>query len=287
MNHKSQTTLFEPTEEDLYQYAVSRPLGKKIDEAIKTIRLYEETALKINPKGYYVAFSGGKDSIVLEMLYKMAGVKYDPWYNNTTIDPPELIQFIRKHYSEVDWNHPKNSLMYEIANHSNGLPTHKARWCCEIFKEQGGKGFFKSIGVRGPESPRRKGLWRVMNNHKKDKTPILCPIVYWTDDDIWTFIHKEKMAYCCLYDEGYSRLGCIGCPLSGAKQQRKDFERWPKFENVWKKGAMRYWQKFKGVPTLRGKPRWIERFETFEEFWNWWLRTEEVTDQPDCQLWLW
>ena len=62
------------------------PLSEKIDRAIQLIRLWEGHALDLSPDGFYVAFSGGKDSIVLERLFSMAGVKYQAWYNNPTID---------------------------------------------------------------------------------------------------------------------------------------------------------------------------------------------------------
>jgi len=63
--------------------------GKVNDEiAIERIKSFEP------PEGYYVAFSGGKDSIVVLDLVKRAGVKYDAYYHVTGIDPPELVHFI-------------------------------------------------------------------------------------------------------------------------------------------------------------------------------------------------
>ena len=49
------------------------------------------------PDGYYLAFSGGKDSVTILALAKQAGVKFDAHYHYTTCDPPELVQFIRRH----------------------------------------------------------------------------------------------------------------------------------------------------------------------------------------------
>ena len=57
----------------------------KIEVAIDRIKHFEPS------EGYYLAFSGGKDSIVCKELLNMAGVKYDAHYNHTTVDPPELI----------------------------------------------------------------------------------------------------------------------------------------------------------------------------------------------------
>lgn len=55
----------------------------KVQKAIDRLRMFEP------PEGYYLAFSGGKDSQTIYHLTKMAGVKFDAHYNHTTVDPPE------------------------------------------------------------------------------------------------------------------------------------------------------------------------------------------------------
>lgn len=281
----------ETSEEEMYQMALAVPLTDKVQMAIALIREFEKQALALHEDGYYVAFSGGKDSIVMEHLFKLAGVKYKAWYNNVTIDPPELVQFIKRYYPEVQWNSVGIPLPYYMAKKSNGPPTRLARWCCEIYKEQGGTGKFKAIGVRAEESARRKGLWKTVNNNNGGT--ILCPILYWSEVDIWDFIRSHNMPYCSLYDEGFKRLGCVGCPMGG-KNRLKEFERWPKYEALWKRGFQRYWDAWKGVPRQRANKdgsydRWIERMNSVEELWAWWLEEDSVndTDQPDCQLYLW
>ena len=64
-------------------------MNEKIAEAVKILKQYE------SPEGYYVAFSGGKDSLCIYWLTKIAGVIADYHYNMTTVDPPELMQFIK------------------------------------------------------------------------------------------------------------------------------------------------------------------------------------------------
>jgi len=67
---------------------INEMLKNKVEIAIKAIQHYSEFA---GEQGYYLAFSGGKDSIVIKKLALESGVKFDSWYNNTTIDPPELV----------------------------------------------------------------------------------------------------------------------------------------------------------------------------------------------------
>jgi len=274
--------------EAAYQAALAIPLSEKVRKAILLIQEYEPKALELSPDGYYVAFSGGKDSIVMAKIFEMSGVKYQLWYNNVTIDPPELVRFIKDKYPQAKWNSGKKNLPAQMVNESQGPPTRIARWCCEIYKEQGGKEYFKSIGVRAEESARRKGAWQTLSIDRKSKTPVMCPILYFTEKDVWQFIRQEKLEYCSLYDEGFKRLGCIGCPMSGPTGQARDFARWPKYEEMWRRGFVAYWDKYKGLPRRDGGDRWIEKMETVDDLWKWWTSGKAYEgEKPDCQMWLW
>ena len=61
----------------------------RVETAIERLKAFEP------PEGYWLAFSGGKDSVVVKALADMAGVKYEAHYQNTSVDPPELVQFIK------------------------------------------------------------------------------------------------------------------------------------------------------------------------------------------------
>lgn len=88
----------------------------KVDLAIRRIKLHEP------PEGYYVAFSGGKDSCVILDLVKRAGVKFDAHINLTTVDPPEVIRFVRQQYPEVIMEKPQIS-MKKLIEKKGILPT--------------------------------------------------------------------------------------------------------------------------------------------------------------------
>ena len=270
---------FDPSESDLVEMALAMPLEKKIEKAILFFREYGE--------GAYGAFSGGKDSCVIKQLAIDAGVNVDWHYNNVTIDPPELVQFIRKHHSEVKWNSKPIGLLNRMVEKACA-PTQFRRWCCAEYKEQGGNDRDKIIGVRIAESPRRSKLWKLVVAHRKTGKLILCPICYWTNDDVWTYIQLRGIPYCSIYDEVdtngkklFDRLGCVGCPLAGVKTQQKTFKRWPRFERAWRNAFTRLWAKWHGTLNAKGEPRGFEKYGSAEGFWQWWVTGGDYKGEGD------
>lgn len=92
---------------------ITSSLQKKRDYSINVLQKAERLALSMNDDGFWLAFSGGKDSQVLYHLALMAGVKFKAHMNLTSVDPPEVIRFVRKNYPEVDMIKPKMSI-YKI-----------------------------------------------------------------------------------------------------------------------------------------------------------------------------
>lgn len=110
----------------------------KVQLAIERMRTFEP------PEGYYLCFSGGKDSVVLKAIADMAGVRYDAHYNVTSADPPEVIYFMRDNYPEVafDYPHDKNGnriTMWNLIPKKKMPPTRLVRYCCNKLKEGGGE----------------------------------------------------------------------------------------------------------------------------------------------------
>lgn len=74
----------------------------KVEVAIKRFQTFEPS------DGYYLSFSGGKDSCVIKALADMAEVKYDAHYSVTSVDPPELLKFIKKYHPDVSRDVPRD-----------------------------------------------------------------------------------------------------------------------------------------------------------------------------------
>jgi phosphoadenosine phosphosulfate reductase len=239
-------------------------LEDKIKYSIQLIQKAEELALKLNPEGFYLAFSGGKDSQVIYELTKMAGVKFKAYMNLTTIDPPEVIRFIREEYPDVTIIKPKKSFFKWIE--SKELPTRQIRWCCEKLKEVGGRGSLVITGIRKAESPKRAKR-KEFEDHstcKYDKQ-LLNPIMTWTDADVWNFLRNNIGYWCCLYDKGYKRIGCIACPFTSARNKQRDINDHPRYKYPFIKSIQKNIDKGK-----------YQKFETAEDVFSWYLSQMSV-----------
>lgn len=105
-------------------------LKQKIEDLIDLLRKSEKMAIRLDPEdGFYLAFSGGKDSQALYHIALMAGVKFKAHMNLTSVDPPEVIRFVKKQYPDVELIKPKMSI-YDMALKKHILPTMRLRWCC-------------------------------------------------------------------------------------------------------------------------------------------------------------
>lgn len=67
----------------------------------------------------------------------------------------------------------------------------------------------------------------------KTHTTTVNPIIDWDEAEVWEFIHEYNVPYCSLYDEGFKRLGCIGCPMGSKEQREREFERYPKYKHLY------------------------------------------------------
>jgi phosphoadenosine phosphosulfate reductase len=249
-----------------------------IDRAIKLLRQHEP------PGGYYGCFSGGKDSVAIKELARLAKVNVVWHYNKTTIDPPELVRFIRSEHPDVVFERPKHGNFFNRAAEVKGFPTRRQRWCCEEYKESTTTpGAVLIMGIRAEESASRARRWSEVQPHWKTGALTVQPIIDWASDELWDFIRGEGVAYCSLYDEGFHRLGCIGCPMSRTGRL-KQFQRWPVFEQKWMRVFARIWERKHGT-MWRGRPWFGDRyFDSWEQMWEWWLCDRPLPDPRQLAL---
>ena len=242
-------------------------LVDKVAIAIERLQHFEP------PEGYYLAFSGGKDSIVIKELAVLAKIKHDSHYSVTSIDPPELVRFIRT-FPEVSWERPEVALLTKLV--MQGFPQRQRRWCCELYKENGGNDRCVITGIRSAESynrSRRKVYEHCYSGGYKSKNKtFMNPIIDWTDDDVWAFIKEHKLPYCSLYDEGWKRIGCLFCPMAG-KQRLVAAERYPLYVRAFVRAFERLYRRLKEKQSAS-----IDRWASGEEMFWWWLKEDRKSE---------
>lgn len=273
----------------------------KIDTAIQRLRDFEKYALRSDPEGYYVADSGGKDSSVIKQLCIEAGVKFGVHHNHTSVDHPETVYFVRreqKRFREMGYNYTIEYATDKDGNRvtmwdliaKKGFPTRNRRFCCEILKERGGVDRVTVTGVRWSESSRRKnnrGIYeaqgsrakysiilqndnddarRIMEQCVKKSKTVINPIIEWQDEDVWEYIHLRNIPYNPLYDMGYKRVGCVGCPM--IHRSAEELEANPKYKQAYIHAIWKYNDLH---PDIRNQYGWSP-----DQWYEWWINQKSV-----------
>lgn len=277
--------------------------------AIKRIQSASEMSLGYYGKPLVVTDSGGKDSAVCRELVRRSGVPYELIHNLTTADAPETIYYIREHFRQAEEegvpctiNYPfykgKRVTMWSLIPQKKIPPTRLVRYCCEVLKEQSGTNRFLITGVRWAESKKRKegrGIYEsfarergkkiILNNDNDDKRQLfescrlrskhICnPIIDWSDHDVWDYIRSEKIPVNPLYDMGFFRVGCIGCPMAGRSRYR-EFALYPTYERAYKKA----FEKMLLVRKMEGKDDSTGGWLDAESVFKWWMEDNTMPGQ--------
>jgi phosphoadenosine phosphosulfate reductase len=180
---------------------------------------------------FYVAFSGGKDSIVtfdlvkktlphnsFKVLFGDTGMEFPDTYN--TVD---VVEGICKGCS-IDFMRAKSEYSPDYTWSKFGPPATVTRWCCSVHKtapqvlalrKATGKPNFTGmafIGVRASESPARSE-YDYVSLGEKHKGQYNCnPILDWNSAELYLYIYTEKLYLNEAYKKGNRRAGCLVCP---------------------------------------------------------------------------
>ena len=277
----------------------------KEHQAIERLRYAANVAYDYYKAPLIITYSGGKDSEVLLALALRAGIDFEAQHNHTTADAPETVYHVRQRFKALESSgvpctinmpHYKGlpTSMWALIPHY-GPPTRLFRWCCKIFKE--GNGGCIATGVRWAESSNRKqsrGILEANREHIfdddnaesrrefetcpiKGKTTIN-PIIDWSDADVWGFTRAEHLPVNPLYNCGFSRVGCIGCPKAN-NFRRTQFARYPKYEQFYRRAFAKMLQRRMGA----GKDDLAKGWTDSDAVFRWWMRDPEFYGQQRIQ----
>lgn len=287
----------------------------KEQKAIERIKMASAMSLHHYGKPLVCTYSGGKDSDVMLELFKRSGIPFEVHNSHTTADAPQTVRHIRKVFGELEMkgipceiemptHKGEPTSMWKLIPQKLMPPTRIARYCCSVLKETGCANRYIATGVRWDESVARsaRGEFEKYGKTKKESEKFdtvmlmndntesrrmteLCmqkhkmivnPIIDWTHSDIWNFIRSEHIEVCELYQCGYTRVGCIGCPLAANRNRWRHFAEFPAYKRLYLHAFGRMLTALKD----RGKnPRWKNANEVFA----WWMEDDNIPGQMSLE----
>lgn len=239
----------------------------KVDKAIERLKLGSDMSIKYYGKPLMITYSGGKDSEVLVDLAIKAKIPIEITNSHTTADAPPTVYHIRKQFKQWEEQgldckivYPKYKgkrvSMWSLIPQKKIPPTRLARYCCAVLKETTGSGRMIATGVRWAESnARKKGRAvyeqlgatktkklllddneperRLFENCQLKARRVVNPIIDWDDGEIWDYAETERLSTNPLYECGFKRVGCVGCPMAGRKTRTAEFAMFPKYRDLY------------------------------------------------------
>ena len=266
--------------------------------AIERLKIGAEMSEQYYKKPLMITYSGGKDSDICVELAIRSGINFEVHNSHTTADAPETVRYIRQRFKEweskgikCEISKPmyqgKRTSMWDLIVKKGMPPSRLMRYCCAVLKETAGKNRAISTGVRRAESAKRsnRGIYEsitskisdkiILNNDNDDRRQVIerCemkgktvinPIIDWKDSDVWEYICSEKLTVNPLYQCGFNRVGCVGCPMAG-KKRYTEFRIYPKYKQMY----IHAFDRMLEARKAKGKydPDWNSGYDVFQ----WWM----------------
>lgn len=285
-------------------------MSDKEHKAIQRIKMASEMSLHHYGKPLVCTYSGGKDSDVMLELFRRSGILFEVHNSHTTADAPQTVRHIRETFRRLELEGIKCDIemptykgertsMWKLIPQKLMPPTRIVRYCCSVLKETGCRNRYIATGIRWDESTSRKNrgefekagknkrelekfseIMLMNDNDSRRRMTELCmqknkmvvnPIIDWEHDDVWDFIHSENIKTCSLYQCGYNRVGCIGCPMAG-KTRYKEFNDFPQYKNLY----MHAFERMLKERARRGKEG---KWKSAEEVFLWWMEDDNIPGQ--------
>jgi phosphoadenosine phosphosulfate reductase len=73
-------------------------------------------------------------------------------------------------------------------------------------------------GVRREQSPTRANAEQVERDEVRGIWKFN-PLVDWSENDVWSYLHEHGLPYHPLHDQGYASIGCAPCTLPGSGRE--------------------------------------------------------------------
>ena len=210
-------------------------LEKLAAETIKKIyNIYVEYMDRVDV--FYVAFSGGKDSVVALDLVQRAlpHNKFKVLFGDTGMEFPDtykIVEEIEQHCKDakIEFLRAKSDFDPKVTWREFGPPAQTMRWCSSVHKtapqiillrEYTNNPHFRGMaftGIRGDESASRSEYEGISHGEKVRGQYSCHPILEWNSAELFSYIYERQLLINDAYKKGNSRAGCLVCPLATSK----------------------------------------------------------------------
>lgn len=195
---------------------------------------------------FYVAFSGGKDSVVALDLVQRALPHncFKVLFGDTGMEFPDTYETVEKikqicAEEKIEFLQAKSKLKPENTWQIFGPPAVTIRWCCSVHKttpqimqlrEVLQKPDFIGMaftGVRGDESLSRSEYDAISYGGKHSGQYSCHPILEWNTAELFLYIYENGLTFNNAYKKGNTRAGCLVCPMSQGKHDYMKYKNYP------------------------------------------------------------
>lgn len=195
---------------------------------------------------FYVAFSGGKDSVVALDLVQRALPHncFKVLFGDTGMEFPDTYETVEKikqicAEEKIEFLQAKSKLKPENTWQIFGPPAVTIRWCCSVHKttpqimqlrEVLQKPDFTGMaftGVRGDESLSRSEYDAISYGGKHSGQYSCHPILEWNTAELFLYIYENGLTFNNAYKKGNTRAGCLVCPMSQGKHDYMKYKNYP------------------------------------------------------------
>lgn len=195
---------------------------------------------------FYVAFSGGKDSVVALDLVQRAlpHNSFKVLFGDTGMEFPDTYETVEKvrHWCTeegIEFLRAKSKLVPEQTWKAFGPPAVTIRWCCSVHKTTPQIMLLRDVlekpnftgmaftGIRGDESASRNEYDGISYGGKHTGQYSCHPILDWNTAELFLYIFDRKLIFNNAYLKGNTRAGCLVCPMSQGKHDYLKYQNYP------------------------------------------------------------